>query len=546
MRHSRSYFLAGSCALFCACGPMEESVDPPTTDSDSELELSQDLNNAPQCTGPRFVADLAPGTGSTNLLDSAEVDGVVYMSIVYGPSLDTYYLWKLEEKSGGQDLHSGWKATLLLGNLSDAPKRMTVVGSKVFFILDDGIHGSELWKTDGTPGGTRLVEDINPFGSAFSDNPLNPVAVGKTLYFAADDGTHGTELWRSDGTTGGTRLVKDIFPGLPSSSPGQPLLDGKRLLFAADDGSKGRELWKSDGTSGGTRRVRDIFPGAMGSSPDQLFRLEDGTVFFVADDGTHGRELWTTDGTKEDTELVEDIRAGSAGSDIAWLTSGKKKLYFTANDGVHGSELWTSMGCEDDTRLVKDIRPGAMGSAPNELVPLKGNVILFADDATHGREPWRSNGTTAGTLMLADTHPTSPPSGYGPTSLVAGKNKVFFYATTPDTGKEPWVTDGTPSGTRLIKDLRPGPEPSISGDPFPPFVVGGGATFPYYNEAVGVELVWTDGTASGTRVADINPGPDSSSPVAFRATHDWVYLVASDGIHNSEPWALSVGCFPKN
>lgn len=546
MRHPHSYLLASSCALLCACGPMEESVDPPTTDSDSELELSQDLNNPPQCTGPRFVADLTPGTGSTNLLDSAAVDGVVYMSIVYGPSLDTYALWKLEEKSGGQDLHSGWKATLLLGDLSDAPKRMTVVGSKVFFILDDGIHGSELWKTDGTPGGTRLVEDINPFGSAFSDNPINPVAVGKTLYFAADDGTHGTELWRSDGTTGGTRLVEDIFPGVASSSPGQLLLDGKRLLFAADDGSKGRELWKSDGTSGGTRRVRDIFPGAMGSSPDQLFRLEDGTVFFVADDGTHGRELWTTDGTKEDTELVEDIRAGSAGSDIAWLTSGKKKLYFTADDGVHGSELWTSMGCEDDTRLVKDIRPGAMGSAPNELVPLKGNVILFADDGTHGREPWRSNGTTAGTLMLADTHPTSPPSGYGPTSLVAGKNKVFFYATAPDTGKEPWVTDGTPSGTRLIKDLLPGPGHSISGDPFPPFVVGGGATFPYYNGAVGVELVWTDGTASGTRVADINPGPDSSSPVAFLATHDWVYLVASDGIHNSEPWALSVGCFPKN
>lgn len=540
MRHPHSYLLASSCALLCACGPMEESVDPPTTDSDSGLELSQDLNNPPQCTGPQFVADLAPGTGSTFPLDSAEVDGVVYMSVIYGPSLDTYALWKLEEKS------SGWKATLLLGNLSDAPKRMAVVGSKVLFILDDGIHGSELWKTDGTPGGTRLVEDINPFGGAFSGNPINPVAVGKTLYFAADDGTHGTELWRSDGTAGGTRLVKDITPGFASSSPGQLLLDGKRLLFAADDGGKGRELWKSDGTSGGTRLVRDIAPGAAGSSPDQLFRLEDGTLFFVADDGTHGRELWTTDGTTEETELVMDIRAGSEGSDIAWLTSGKKKLYFTANDGVHGAELWTSMGCEDDTRLVKDIRPGATGSAPRELVPLKGNVILFADDGTHGREPWRSNGTTAGTLMLADTHPTSPPPGYEPGSLVAGKNKVFFYATTPGEGKEPWVTDGTTSGTRLIKDLRPGPENSISGDPYPPFVVGGGATFLYYEESVGAELAWTNGTASGTRVADINPGPDSSNPVISRATHDWVYLSAGDGIHGSEPWALSVGCFPKN
>ncbi|MFY2559396.1 ELWxxDGT repeat protein [Corallococcus terminator] len=541
MRHPHSYLLASGCALLCACGPMEESVDPPAADSDAPLELSQDLHNPPQCTGPKLVADLAPGPGNTFPFDRAEVDGVVYLSVVYGPSLDTHALWKLEEKS------SGWKTTLLLGNLPDYPKRMTVVGSNVFFIMDDGIHGNELWKTDGTTGGTRLVEDINPFGDAFPDNPpFQLVAVGKTLYFPADDGTRGTELWRSDGTTGGTNLVKDIAPGFASSSPGQLLVDGKRVLFAADDGGKGRELWKSDGTSGGTRLVRDIAPGAASSSPDQLFRLEDGTLFFVADDGTHGRELWTTDGTKEDTELVEDIRAGSAGSDIAWMTSGKKKLYFTANDGVHGAELWTSMGCDDDTRLVKDIRPGATGSEPRELVPLKGNVILFADDGTHGREPWRSNGTTAGTLMLADTHPTSPPPGYEPSSLSAGKNKVFFYATTPGEGKEPWVTDGTPSGTRLIKDLNPGPANSISGDPYPPFVVGGGATFLYYEGSVGAELAWTNGTSSGTRVADINPGPASSNPIIYLATRNWVYLVANDVLHGGEPWALSVGCFPKN
>jgi ELWxxDGT repeat protein len=38
------------------------------------------------------------------------------------------------------------------------------------------------------------------------------VRVGDTLYFAADDGSHGTELWRTDGTRAGTWLVKDINP----------------------------------------------------------------------------------------------------------------------------------------------------------------------------------------------------------------------------------------------------------------------------------------------------------------------------------------------
>jgi ELWxxDGT repeat protein len=34
-----------------------------------------------------------------------------------------------------------------------------------------------------------------------------------------NDGIHGNELWKSNGTSGGTLLIQDIFPGVASGNP---------------------------------------------------------------------------------------------------------------------------------------------------------------------------------------------------------------------------------------------------------------------------------------------------------------------------------------
>ena len=58
----------------------------------------------------------------------------------------------------------------------------------------------------------RLVKNINPKASS---KPENLFAVGNTLFFAAEgDDRTDTELWASDGTALGTRLVKDLISSL--------------------------------------------------------------------------------------------------------------------------------------------------------------------------------------------------------------------------------------------------------------------------------------------------------------------------------------------
>lgn len=75
---------------------------------------------------------------------------------------------------------------------------------KLFFWGDDGVHGHELWMSDGTEEGTVPLKD---FVQAKSSVPFGLTASGDHLFFTATDGSHGYELWKTDGTAEGTVLT---------------------------------------------------------------------------------------------------------------------------------------------------------------------------------------------------------------------------------------------------------------------------------------------------------------------------------------------------
>ena len=266
----------------------------------------------------------------------------------------------------------------------------TTVGRFTYFAASDPAHGTELWRTDGTPAGTTLVKDI--VGGIASSYPSWLTSLSGTLLFIVN----GHQLWKSDGTEFGTLMLTDLYSPGVEPNPQQFTVAENKLFFTIYETDFGRELWKTDGTQAGTSRVKDIRLGDVGSSIEELTNVN-GTLYFRANDGTTGSELWKSDGTTAGTIPVEDIRSGPADGYPSYLTNVNGVLYFRANDGQAGPELWRSEGTAANTFLVKDIAPTFfnVGSTPGNLTNVNGTLYFTAIDELHRQELWKSDGTFA-------------------------------------------------------------------------------------------------------------------------------------------------------
>jgi ELWxxDGT repeat protein len=407
------------------------------------------------------------------------------------------------------------------------PVGLVNVNGTAFFFANDGSHGNELWKSDGTAAGTGLVLDINP-GSDGSNNGYTPqlANVNGVVYFSANDGVHGSELWRSDGTAAGTRLVKDINPGPATSDSlisGLTNVNGT-LFFSAYDPVNGQELWKSDGTTAGTKLVKDINPGGAFASPTRLTAVG-GTLYFSANDGSHGFELWKSDGTPTGTVLVKDINPGPGGGSPGSLTAVGNTLYFTANDGSTGLELWKSDA--GGTALVKDLRPGPLGSSPSDLTAAGGKLYFTADGGS-GEALWKCDAAGVARMPPSGTGPNLP----SPADLTAVGNTLFFTTYDTTNGQQLWKNDAT--GLSLVKVVTP-----ASSSLYASNLTAAGAAlyFTRTNPAGGGELWKSDGTSGGTvLVKGFNPGPKGLPPAGLTAVNGTLFFRADDGSHGVELW----------
>ena len=378
------------------------------------------------------------------------------------------------------------------------------VGSAVYFFQDDGIHGIELWRSDGTAAGTGMVVDLCPGRcDAVGEDALRGIAaLGSTVLFAGSDGAHGVELWATDGTLGGTHLVKDIQLGADSSDPRFLRSAGGDLYFTADDGVHGRELWRSDGTESGTVLFAELVPGSTGSeiefveaapgfiyagaygSPfgglwrcdgtpggtlqltptpvaaSTLLRtraflvLPDGRLLFSGQESPHDR-LWISDGTVAGTHHFMAPDLGPADPYSFFLLNGLLHFVARASSGDGAERLWKTNGTAAGTVEIPIPAGVDLWTSLDRLAVVGTRAILVAADSSHGAEPWVLENDSL--TLLRDVYPGSESSirfgNYLDVFVAEAADRVFFFADDAVHGFEVWSTDGTSAGTQRVTDL---------------------------------------------------------------------------------------------
>ncbi len=268
------------------------------------------------------------------------------------------------------------------------------VDGKFYFFADDGVHGRELWRSDGTALGTFLIRDLcpgtcgiplplleldwRPWATRSSSPPTTactvsssgsptaralgtrmvarsaarlrllvhpetdqPPAIRSSSSRSVDD-SHSA-LWRTDGTAKGTYAITP--PGPTESFAPTSIHPGPGFLYlcnAAWGGQAG--LWRSDGSSTGTTFVAavDCWQNSIGKRGTMTVEPDRSALFpGLTRPASNDDELWRSDGTAAGTWRVKDICARGRGllADRAssWLGS---ELLFTASGARTVSELW--------------------------------------------------------------------------------------------------------------------------------------------------------------------------------------------------------------
>jgi ELWxxDGT repeat protein len=381
--------------------------------------------------GTHMVKDIEPGSASSSPFSLITFGNAVYFSASSG-------LWKTDGTEAG---------TVKVADV--LAQGFRVAGSKLFLQGYTAATGLELWVSDGTSGGTHMVTEILPgTAGAFDSNysALGITVLGNGVIFPANDGVHGRELWYSDGTAAGTHIIRDFLPGpkgLWDAAYAYVTAFNGRAFFTASDAEHGQELWVTDGTDAGTSLFADLVPGTGSSGPIALVVSGSKLYFAASDSPGFTYRLWVSDGTPAGTRVLN----GATLSNSFAFGPVNGKLYFNASTNLTGTEPWVTDGTDAGTHMIANLSPDDPPSGNPGGFVAAGQLLFFF--ANEGLSPsgstaasfWRTDGTIQGTIRLGSFNSRGDPI------LPAGPI-VFFTSWNSDFTKSTLMqSDGTVDGT---------------------------------------------------------------------------------------------------
>lgn len=225
------------------------------------------------------------------------------------------------------------------GSESSGPVFLGTLGNLILFRAHSGNIGGELWVTDGTAAGTQLLKEIYPGPNNFNNASYPTFIVHQDkMYFSATDGVHGRELWVTDGTADGTKMLYDINSGAAESHPTEFHVVGNNLLFFAQTQATGRELWKYDLTTISANEPfknikADIWPT---TSTDGFFTLQ------IESEEVETFRLETFDMTGR-MQFSQNVQSGTQELNLSALPAGAYFVRLTPKGASSGLTLRVSI-----------------------------------------------------------------------------------------------------------------------------------------------------------------------------------------------------------
>ena len=333
-----------------------------------------------------------------------------------------YGIWSLHHESGEVGLIEEFVG--IRGGIAmmfDGPQELTKVGERIFFVAQQGLEagGGDLWLTDGTQNGTRRVAAIRPGGSdgkhVVPPLPEDLIALNERVLFTADDGIHGRELWVSDGTTSGTTMLVDLTQGSDGSSISMVGSYDGTILFSyqsrenAPDGNTTIEhqLWQTDGTTTGTQRIAISQTGRpIGLIGDKVLITSESSD-----------SSWIIDLTNATAPLE---LAGPTAPANAW--TGSQHMLFQWNDA-----LWSLDADDSRPTMLTDFRHSNLGSHPAAITGVGEALFWVAGDGQTVRKgPTSGSGRSlASSVWRTDGEATQRLSGSFLVDLQSGTRPDF-------------------------------------------------------------------------------------------------------------------------